>query len=247
MVNTEQNDRKTRENPYLLIEMGNCTAWVLIVAHNRTATTTTVWHWSPCTIACSEWELQEICCTFPSHYGVFSASLPWSCLLRSLPIRRKLEVHKQKSKKELQENKHFIVIVVWTVLRNGSQGEDILWQFGATRERETCKPHSCCTSSYPCSNPSTAYVPLSTLLWANTMLEQAEILAFSIKALESQAKHQKLLQQLEQTKRARQIAVPTNDGEVQARLRELREPIILFGEKVLHVSLEVTNCSSARR
>jgi U4/U6 small nuclear ribonucleoprotein PRP4 len=43
--------------------------------------------------------------------------------------------------------------------------------------------------------------------------------------------NQELLEQLERRKRARKIAVPTDDGRVRARLRELGEPITLFGER----------------
>ncbi|GAA5981989.1 hypothetical protein JCM10908_004694 [Rhodotorula pacifica] len=40
----------------------------------------------------------------------------------------------------------------------------------------------------------------------------------------------KLLSELDRKKLARKIALPTNDGEVRARLREIGEPITLFGE-----------------
>ena len=40
----------------------------------------------------------------------------------------------------------------------------------------------------------------------------------------------KLLSELDRKKLARKIALPTNDGEVRARLREIDEPITLFGE-----------------
>ena len=43
--------------------------------------------------------------------------------------------------------------------------------------------------------------------------------------------NQELLEQLERRKRARKIAVPTDDGRVRARLRELGEPVTLFGER----------------
>jgi U4/U6 small nuclear ribonucleoprotein PRP4 len=42
---------------------------------------------------------------------------------------------------------------------------------------------------------------------------------------------QALLDELERKKRARAIAVPTDDGRVKKRLRELGEPITLFGER----------------
>lgn len=39
-----------------------------------------------------------------------------------------------------------------------------------------------------------------------------------------------LLSELDRKKLARKIALPTNDAEIRARLRELAEPITLFGE-----------------
>lgn len=44
--------------------------------------------------------------------------------------------------------------------------------------------------------------------------------------------NQALLDELERKKRARVMAVPTDDGRVRARLREIGEPITLFGERV---------------
>jgi U4/U6 small nuclear ribonucleoprotein PRP4 len=40
------------------------------------------------------------------------------------------------------------------------------------------------------------------------------------------------LEELERKKRARATAVPTDDGRVRAKLREIGEPITLFGERV---------------
>jgi len=42
---------------------------------------------------------------------------------------------------------------------------------------------------------------------------------------------QALLDELERKKRARAVAVPTDDNKVKKRLRELGEPITLFGER----------------
>ena len=44
--------------------------------------------------------------------------------------------------------------------------------------------------------------------------------------------NQILLEELERKKKARSMAVPTDDGRVKARLREIGEPITLFGERV---------------
>jgi len=60
----------------------------------------------------------------------------------------------------------------------------------------------------------------------------AETLPFSQNIAESQERYSALLEQLELSKRARQIAVPTNDSMVRARLRELGEPVTFFAEQV---------------
>lgn len=44
--------------------------------------------------------------------------------------------------------------------------------------------------------------------------------------------NQAILDELERKKKARNLAVPTDDGRVKARLREIGEPITLFGERV---------------
>lgn len=44
--------------------------------------------------------------------------------------------------------------------------------------------------------------------------------------------NQLLLDELDRKKLARKLAVPTDDNRVKARLRELGEPITLFGERV---------------
>lgn len=48
----------------------------------------------------------------------------------------------------------------------------------------------------------------------------------------ARGENQALLDELERKKRARVMAVPTDDGRVRARLREIGEPITLFGERV---------------
>jgi len=70
--------------------------------------------------------------------------------------------------------------------------------------------------------------------WNRALLMDPELaltLPFSSKTLESQQKHLQVLEEWEQRKRARQIAIPTDDKLIQLRLRELDEPIILFGEQ----------------
>lgn len=58
----------------------------------------------------------------------------------------------------------------------------------------------------------------------------AEFLAFSESATNAAERQQRLLDALEQQKRARTIVVPTKDEAVKKKLRELGEPITLFGE-----------------
>lgn len=41
----------------------------------------------------------------------------------------------------------------------------------------------------------------------------------------------RLINELEERKKARELSIPTNDDLVKARLQELNEPIILFGEQ----------------
>jgi U4/U6 small nuclear ribonucleoprotein PRP4 len=45
-------------------------------------------------------------------------------------------------------------------------------------------------------------------------------------------KHEASVRALQQEVRARSIVAPTNDGDVKARLRQIGEPICLFGEGV---------------
>jgi U4/U6 small nuclear ribonucleoprotein PRP4 len=59
--------------------------------------------------------------------------------------------------------------------------------------------------------------------------------------------NQELLEQLERRKRARKIAVPTDDGRVKARLRELGEPITLFGERAADRRERLIHLLSKRR
>ena len=48
----------------------------------------------------------------------------------------------------------------------------------------------------------------------------------------ARVENQAILDELERKKKARNLAVPTDDGRVKARLREIGEPITLFGERV---------------
>lgn len=48
----------------------------------------------------------------------------------------------------------------------------------------------------------------------------------------ARAENKVILDELERKKKARTMAVPTDDNRVKARLREIGEPITLFGERV---------------
>lgn len=54
--------------------------------------------------------------------------------------------------------------------------------------------------------------------------------------------NQAVLEELERKKKARSLAVPTDDARVRARLRELGEPITLFGERVSFCLLVFLTC-----
>ncbi|EGC35300.1 hypothetical protein DICPUDRAFT_78987 [Dictyostelium purpureum] len=58
-----------------------------------------------------------------------------------------------------------------------------------------------------------------------------QFLPFSKHVQKSHELHKKSLDDYERKKRAKQVIVPTNDNLVKLKLRELGEPIILFGEK----------------
>jgi len=51
-----------------------------------------------------------------------------------------------------------------------------------------------------------------------------------------------ILDELERKKKARSMAVPTDDNRVKARLREIGEPITLFGERVRKPLSVITVC-----
>jgi len=55
------------------------------------------------------------------------------------------------------------------------------------------------------------------------------------------------LDELERKKRARNLAVPTDDNRVKARLREIGEPITLFGERVRRISSMLSKLQTVHR
>ncbi|EGG21259.1 WD40 repeat-containing protein [Cavenderia fasciculata] len=61
--------------------------------------------------------------------------------------------------------------------------------------------------------------------------QQPEFLPFSRFTKESQERHGKALEDFERKKRSKHVILPTDDALVKMKLRELSEPIILFGER----------------
>jgi U4/U6 small nuclear ribonucleoprotein PRP4 len=62
----------------------------------------------------------------------------------------------------------------------------------------------------------------------DTLMDDGNYLGTERAKLENQV----ILDELERKKKARTLAVPTDDNRVKARLREIGEPITLFGERV---------------
>lgn len=65
-------------------------------------------------------------------------------------------------------------------------------------------------------------------LTLDTLIDDGNYLSSERARLENKV----LLDELERKKKARSLAVPTDDNRVKARLREIGEPITLFGERV---------------
>ena len=65
-------------------------------------------------------------------------------------------------------------------------------------------------------------------LTLDTLIDDGNYLGSERARLENQV----ILDELERKKKARNLAVPPDDNKVKARLREIGEPITLFGERV---------------
>lgn len=65
-------------------------------------------------------------------------------------------------------------------------------------------------------------------LTLDTLIDDGDYLGSERARLENKV----ILDELERKKKARSLAVPTDDTRVRARLREIGEPITLFGERV---------------
>src|SRR4051794_125785 len=70
-------------------------------------------------------------------------------------------------------------------------------------------------------------------LTLDTLMDDGSFMASERARLENKV----ILDELERKKKARTLAVPTDDNRVKARLREIGEPITLFGERVRHIQL----------
>lgn len=80
----------------------------------------------------------------------------------------------------------------------------------------------------------------------DTLMDDGNYLGSERARIENQV----ILDELERKKKARTMAVPTDDNRVKARLREIGEPITLFGERVSHTLLQdssVLRCSYRRQ
>ena len=75
----------------------------------------------------------------------------------------------------------------------------------------------------------TAKTPMPELT-LDTLVDDGDYLGSERARLENKV----ILDELERKKKARALAVPTDDNRVRARLREIGEPITLFGERVSH-------------
>lgn len=75
---------------------------------------------------------------------------------------------------------------------------------------------------------ATAHSDVMPDLTMDTLADDGNYLGSERARIENQA----ILNELERKKKARTTAVPTDDNKVRQRLREIGEPITLFGERV---------------
>jgi U4/U6 small nuclear ribonucleoprotein PRP4 len=86
-------------------------------------------------------------------------------------------------------------------------------------------------------------------LTLDTLMDDGDYLGSERARLENKV----ILDELDRKKKARALAVPTDDNRVRARLREIGEPITLFGERVRPCSFHqlpsldvILGCRSSR-
>lgn len=77
-----------------------------------------------------------------------------------------------------------------------------------------------------------ALASIMSELTYDTLIDDGNYLGSERARLENKV----ILDELERKRKAKTIAVPTDDNRVKARLREIGEPITLFGERVREMS-----------
>lgn len=97
-----------------------------------------------------------------------------------------------------------------------------------------CASTACCLDPKPLPNkhlrrhPTLNGSSIMPELTFESLVDDGNYLGSERARVENKA----ILDELERKKKARSMAVPTDDNRVKARLRELGEPITLFGERV---------------
>lgn len=93
----------------------------------------------------------------------------------------------------------------------------------------SCEYHTTWTlfSSKAVAKQTLSIAPMSALTF-DTLMDDGNYLGSDRARIENKV----ILDELERKKKARSMAVPTDDNRVKARLREIGEPITLFGERV---------------
>jgi hypothetical protein len=84
-------------------------------------------------------------------------------------------------------------------------------------------------NSIPLGHPHTPTMPEVTF---DNLVDDGNYLGSERARIENKV----ILDELERKKKARAMAVPTDDNRVKARLREIGEPITLFGERVRRIT-----------
>jgi hypothetical protein len=87
-------------------------------------------------------------------------------------------------------------------------------------------PNSASGTAPPETRPS--ILSIMADLTFDTLMDDGNYLGSERAKMENKV----ILDELERKKKARNMAVPTDDNRVKARLREIGEPITLFGERV---------------
>lgn len=80
-------------------------------------------------------------------------------------------------------------------------------------------------------------------LTLDTLMDDGDYLGSERARVENQI----ILDELERKKKARALAVPTDDNRVRARLREIGEPITLFGERVCSYLIYFLHCIASTK